>query len=304
MTRAILTVLVVLAALPASAQQLTLQIQDGLVSMTATSVPVREVLAAWARVGRHSRGRRRTDRRTAAHPDAREGARGQGARHHPAGRRRLRGGGARRAGHRVVELRPHPGAGHQFAAGSHARGRAPGCADDDATRAGGAEVDTPDTTADAVRRLGDARSGTEPVRCGVRAARNEPAVRAPGQPVPFGQPGQPVPFGQPTPFGQPLPFGQQPGAAPFGVPMAQPNGNRALPAGAAAAASAARRRRGSSARSARRSGDACSSRCSPAAAACSRARAALSRSVWHVDSLPARPAADGEHGRPGSLSRG
>ena len=33
-----------------------------------------------------------------------------------------------------------------------------------------------------------------------------------------------MPFGQPTPFGQPLPFGQQPGTAPFGVPMAQPNG--------------------------------------------------------------------------------
>ena len=51
MVRAFLTVLLVLAALPASAQQLTLQIHDGLVTMTASAVPVRQVLAEWARVG-------------------------------------------------------------------------------------------------------------------------------------------------------------------------------------------------------------------------------------------------------------
>ncbi len=51
MTRAFFTALVVLAALPASAQQLSLQIQDGLVTMTASAVPVRQVLAEWARVG-------------------------------------------------------------------------------------------------------------------------------------------------------------------------------------------------------------------------------------------------------------
>ena len=51
MVRAFLTVLLVLAALPASAQQLTLQIHDGLVTMTASAVPVRQILAEWARVG-------------------------------------------------------------------------------------------------------------------------------------------------------------------------------------------------------------------------------------------------------------
>ena len=41
-----------LAALPASAQQqLTLDIHDGLVTMSATNVPVRQVLAEWASVG-------------------------------------------------------------------------------------------------------------------------------------------------------------------------------------------------------------------------------------------------------------
>ena len=38
-------------ALPAQAQQLTLDIRDGLVTMSATNVPVRQVLAEWARVG-------------------------------------------------------------------------------------------------------------------------------------------------------------------------------------------------------------------------------------------------------------
>ncbi len=79
-------------------------------------------------------------------------------------------------------------------------------------------------TADAV----DASAMPDPAQNPFAAAFAQPGMNQqfgqPGQPVPFGQPGQPVPFGQPTPFGQPLPFGQQPGAAPFGVPMAQPNG--------------------------------------------------------------------------------
>lgn len=51
MVRVCLTVLALAVALPASAQQLTLDIRDGLVTMTATNVPVRQVLAEWARVG-------------------------------------------------------------------------------------------------------------------------------------------------------------------------------------------------------------------------------------------------------------
>jgi hypothetical protein len=51
MVRVCFTVLALVVALPASAQQLTLDIRDGLVTMTATNVPVRQVLAEWARVG-------------------------------------------------------------------------------------------------------------------------------------------------------------------------------------------------------------------------------------------------------------
>ncbi|MEZ5291382.1 MAG: hypothetical protein R2745_09885 [Vicinamibacterales bacterium] len=51
MVRAWLAALAVLVALPASAQQLVLDIKDGLVTMQATNVPVRQVLAEWGRVG-------------------------------------------------------------------------------------------------------------------------------------------------------------------------------------------------------------------------------------------------------------
>ena len=51
MVRACLTVLALVVALPAGAQQLTLDIRDGLVTMSATNVSVRQVLAEWTRVG-------------------------------------------------------------------------------------------------------------------------------------------------------------------------------------------------------------------------------------------------------------
>lgn len=51
MVRASVTALMVLLALPAAAQQLSLDIRDGLVTLQATNVPVRQVLAEWARVG-------------------------------------------------------------------------------------------------------------------------------------------------------------------------------------------------------------------------------------------------------------
>lgn len=51
MVRVCLTVLALAVALPASAQQLKLDITDGLVTLSATNVPVRQVLAEWAKVG-------------------------------------------------------------------------------------------------------------------------------------------------------------------------------------------------------------------------------------------------------------
>ncbi len=43
--------LVLLFALPAQAQQLNLQINDGRVTLDATNVPARQILAEWARIG-------------------------------------------------------------------------------------------------------------------------------------------------------------------------------------------------------------------------------------------------------------
>ena len=51
MVRAFVTALALLITLPASAQQLSLDIRDGLVTLQATNVPVRQVLAEWAKVG-------------------------------------------------------------------------------------------------------------------------------------------------------------------------------------------------------------------------------------------------------------
>jgi hypothetical protein len=51
MVRVFVTALVMFLALPATAQQLTLDIRDGLVTLQATNVPVRQVLAEWAKVG-------------------------------------------------------------------------------------------------------------------------------------------------------------------------------------------------------------------------------------------------------------
>jgi hypothetical protein len=224
MTRAILTALVVLAALPASAQQLTLQIQDGLVSMTATSVPVREVLAAWARVG----GTRVVGaERIAGQPltltlEKVPEAKAldiilRGAAGYVAAARAVPGTGSSSYDRILVLATSSPPAATPAAARTGARTATPPVQE-------APEVDTSDATADAV----DASAMPDPAQNPFAAAFAQPGMNQqfgqPGQPVPFGQPGQPVPFGQPTPFGQPLPFGQQPGAAPFGVPMAQPNG--------------------------------------------------------------------------------
>ncbi len=51
MTRVGLALLALLTALPASAQQLSLDIRDGLVTLSASNVPVRQILAEWAKVG-------------------------------------------------------------------------------------------------------------------------------------------------------------------------------------------------------------------------------------------------------------
>lgn len=51
MVRAVFTALAVFLALPAAAQQLSLDIRDGLVTLQAVNAPVRQVLAEWGRIG-------------------------------------------------------------------------------------------------------------------------------------------------------------------------------------------------------------------------------------------------------------
>lgn len=51
MVRVCFAVLALAVALPASAQQLKLELQNGLVTLSAVNVPVRQILAEWAQVG-------------------------------------------------------------------------------------------------------------------------------------------------------------------------------------------------------------------------------------------------------------
>lgn len=51
MTRAVLTALALLLAVPAWGQQLSLDIRDGLVTLHASNVPARQILAEWGRIG-------------------------------------------------------------------------------------------------------------------------------------------------------------------------------------------------------------------------------------------------------------
>ena len=239
MARAFLTALLVLAALPASAQQLTLQIHDGLVTMTASAVPVRQILAEWARVG----GTKVVGaERIAGQPltltlEKVPEAKAldiilRGAAGYMAVARAVPGSGV--SGYdRILVLATSTaprtsradggastGALHQHASpgvagnGRHARGR-------QQRRCPTRQVD--------------------PAQNPFAAAFAQPGMdMQPGMAQPFGQPGQVAPFGQPgqpgqvAPFGQPgqpgqpgqvVPFGQPGAATPFGVPMAQPNGN-------------------------------------------------------------------------------
>lgn len=211
MTRALITALVVLAALPASAQQLSLQIRDGLVTMTATGVPVRQVLAEWGRIGgTHVAGAERIPAQPLTLtlenvPEAQaldiilRGAAG-----YVAATRAVPGSGLS-SYDRILVL---------------ATSAAPAAPVATAGRTGGRFTNTP------------VAEGPEVVEPQVDATDVQMADPAQNPfAAAFAQPGVAQPFGQPTPFGQPMPFGQpdqpafgQPGANPFGVPMAQPNG--------------------------------------------------------------------------------
>jgi hypothetical protein len=238
MARAFLTVLLVLAALPASAQQLTLQINDGLVTMTASAVPVRQVLAEWARVG----GTKVVGaERIAGQPltltlEKVPEAKAldiilRGAAGYMAVARAVPGSGV--SGYdRILVLAtssaPAPSA--QTAA------RPPGRFTNTPVQESQETADTPEVVNNDVPE-----APVDPAQNPFAAAFAQPGMTIqPGMAQPFGQPAQVPPFGQPgqpgqlAPFGPPgqpgqpgqlVPFGQPGAATPFGVPMAQPNGN-------------------------------------------------------------------------------
>ncbi len=220
MVRVCFTLLALLVALPAWAQQLKLDIRDGLVTLSADNVPVRQVLAEWAKVG----GTRVVGAERIAGPPLTLSLEGvpeakaldiilRGAAGYVAAARPVPGVGG-------VDVRPHPGAGHEHAAGWRCRGRR--------GRAG--------------NRPGPGnRFGVPPV------AEAEPVVEAVPEPqdMPETAP-QANPFA--TAFGQPAggPFAPaqadavRAAARAAARPEPVPAGRRLLPAGAAAAARAPR----------------------------------------------------------------
>lgn len=225
MTRAILAALVVLTALPASAQQLSLTIQDGLVTMNAAAVPVRDVLAAWSRVG----GTRVIGAERVSGPpltltfEKVPEAQAldiilRGAAGYVAAARAVPGTGSSNYDRILVLASSTPPA---ATAAAGPRGGSRFTPTDEPPEV----VENPDfgTGVPEMPQVPDPQNP-------FAAAFAQPGVQQFGQPAvnPFGQPGAANPF-QPVqpdnPFQQAVPFGQQPGAAtPFGVPMT-PNGN-------------------------------------------------------------------------------
>lgn len=224
MFRVVLTAVVVLAALPASAQQLSLDIKDGLVTLHATNASVRQVLAEWAKVGgtRVVGGDRLTGAPLTLSLEGVPEAKAldivlRGAAGYMAAARAVPGTG-RSSYDRILVLAtstPPAGGGASPAAGRPQPPRPFGVPTPTA------EPDGADTS-----DLGDAVNDLP------EAPQVNPFANAFGQPggaQPFGQPPQANPFGQanPNPFGQPMspnPFGQpaQPPAQGLFVPVPPP----------------------------------------------------------------------------------
>jgi hypothetical protein len=218
------------AVQPASAQQLSLTIRDGLVNLDASNASVRQILDAWSRVGgtlivngdrvtgspvslklvnvperqalevilRSAAGYMAAPRSASATPGASMFDRIMV----------LPTSSAPQAAKGAPPAPPNP----------FFRGRAnlPPEEEEEAVAA------EPDANQPPVFSFPNQGQGGEP------AGDPANAFGQTAQPTPFGQPMQPSPFGQPmqqTPFGQPAPpnqFGQPANAAPFGQPHAAP----------------------------------------------------------------------------------
>lgn len=203
MVRAVLAALAaVFLALPASAQQLSLEIHDGLVTLQATNVSARQVLAEWARVG----GTRVVGADRVSGPPLTLTLQGvpeakaldivlRGAAGYMAAARAVPGSGSSGYDRILVLASSTAPAG---GAAPTTAGRTP------ATRAFGVPpaVEPPPDAADVAMDSPEPTPDSMP--------QGNPFANAFGQPglaQPFGQPGMAQPFGQaqPNPFGQPIP---------------------------------------------------------------------------------------------------
>lgn len=208
MVRVCSIALALAVALPASAQpqQFTLDIQNGLVTMSATNVPVRQVLAEWAKVG---------------------GTRVVGAERITGPALTLRFEGVPEAQALDIVLR---GAAGYMAAERSVPGSGRSRYDRILVLASSTPPASPAANAaagaGANRQPGSNRFGVPPVAEPPEAQEVEvDMAQVPEAPQvnpfanAFGQPGMPGQFGQPA---QANPFGQPAAPAPFGQPFQQP----------------------------------------------------------------------------------
>lgn len=210
--------LAVLVAAPVSAQQLTLDIRDGLVTLDANNAPVRQILAEWAKIG----GTRVVGaERISAPPLTLKLERVpeakaldivlRGAAGYMAATRQVPGTGRSTYDRILVLATSSPPAGGSAPAGA-AGNRAPNRFTPPLPPA----TEAPDSS-----DLGN-DVPADPTANPFANAFGQPGMN-PG--TPFGQP-QPNPFGQPAqnPFGQPV-------QNPFGQPVPNPFGQQATPQG-------------------------------------------------------------------------
>lgn len=219
MPRGFLATAFLLVALPVSAQQLTLDIHDGLVTLVANGAPVRQVLAEWAKVGGTKVvGAERLSGapvtlRLENVPEAKaldiilRGAAG-----YLAATRAVPGGGASSYDRILVLASSSAPAGGGAAAPAAARS---------AGRFASPVPEGPEREVDANADADQAPP--EPIQNPFAGAFAQPGSFPQPGATPFGQPAN-VPFGQvaPAPFGQPaatMPFGQPGQAMPFGQPV-------------------------------------------------------------------------------------
>lgn len=214
MSRGLLATAMLLVALPVSAQQVALEIHDGMVTLTANGATVRQVLTEWGRVGgTRVVGAERLSNapltlRLENVPEAK------------ALDIILRGAAGFLAATRVM---PGSGASTYDRILVLATSTAPtgGTAAPSAPRVG-SRFTQPGQDVERDRDLSD--TGVNEVNeAPVVEPNANPFAGAFAQPgaVPFGQPAATIPFGQP---GQAMPFGQPGQAMPFGQPVGGANG--------------------------------------------------------------------------------